>query len=231
MSVTFAAVVLLLTQDNYKFYEQIASVDVLQGKDVQAELKVTDTQVNALNKYGGTYNSVAGRLKDGYQKGQVSKGEFDRAIQDAQEQLHTQILLELKKEQVVRLGQITLQRAGILAILNSTVATQIGLTEAQSKALRDGIQKTGREVAEVERAAKEPILLKYKAMEPKSDDEKKKLSESMENELAEANSKIQPDLKRLRKGFEDLVESTLTKAQMETWKQLKGPVFSPKKEG
>ena len=68
-------------------------------------------------------------------------------------------------------------------------------------------------------------------MEPKSDDEKKKLSESMENELAEANSKIQPDLKRLRKGFEDLVESTLTKAQMETWKQLEGPVFSPKKEG
>lgn len=211
--------------DNLAFYKQIASVDILQAKAVQAELKVTDSQRSDFNKHADAYNTSTKSLTADAQAGKVTRAEFTQKLADAQALLHDNVIAVLTPTQQTRLGQITLQQGGVLAVLNPVVASKLTLTEAQRKTLTDGLQATGKEVAEIERKAKEPVIDKYKAMKPASEAEKDRLAGELQKELKAINEKIKPDLLKARKGFEDLVDKTLTSGQKKTWGDLKGPAF------
>ena len=178
-----------------------------------------------MNKHATAYTTEAQSLAESVKSGGMPRAEFAKKLGDAQSVLQVNVIKELSQAQVTRLGQITLQRAGIIALVNPLVSNQIGLTQAQRKTLVDGLQKTGETVAEVERKAKEPIVKKYQAMNPKTDEEKAKLQAELDKELQEANGKIQGDLLKARKGFEDLVDKTLTPGQKKSWTELKGPIF------
>jgi hypothetical protein len=104
------------------------------------------------------------------------------------------------------------------------------MTEAQKKILVDGWNQTGKDVAEVERKAKQPIVDKYKAMPPpKTEEERARLQSQLDAEIKEANTKTQPDLLRLKKSYEDLVDKTMTAGQKKSWDTLKGAPFKPSK--
>jgi len=227
-----AAIVLLAAPPqaaDLSFYKQIASIDILQAKSVQTELKVTESQRAAFNKHADGYNEQTKTLTSSFQKGTLPKADFAKKLGDAQTSLHDRIIAELASPQISRLGQITLQRAGIIALMNPLVSSKLGITQAQSKTLTEGLRKTGEEVAEIERKTKEPIVKKYQAMTPKTDDEKTKLQAELDKEILAANKKNQPELLKARKGFEDLVDKTLTTGQKKSWSDLKGPLFKPAK--
>lgn len=211
--------------DNLAFYKQIASVDILQSKPVQAELKVTESQRADFNKHASTYNSTTRTLTTDAQAGKLTRAEYTKKIADAQALLHDSVVAVLTSPQQTRLGQISLQQAGVLGLLNPIVADKLTLTEAQRKTLSDGLQATGKQVAEIERKAKEPVIDKYKAMKPASEAEKDRLAGELQKELKTINEQIKPDLLKARKGFEDLVDKTLTAGQKKTWADLKGPAF------
>lgn len=232
MTSTLAAFVLALAlpqADDAAFYKQIASIDTLQSKAVQTELKVSEAQRTAFNSHATVYNEQTKTLADKFKEGTMPKAEFAQKLSDAQATLHDKVIGELTAIQAKRLGQITLQRAGIIAVVNPVVANRLGMTKAQSTTLAEGLQKTGTTVAEIERSAKEPIVKKYQAMTPKTDEEKAKLQAQLDAEIKEANTKIQPDLLKARKTFEDLVDKTLTAGQKKTWADLKGPEFKVSK--
>ena len=59
--------------DDIAFYKQIASVDILQAKSVQSELKVTELQRIAFNKHGEAYNQQSKNLTGLVQNGTLPK--------------------------------------------------------------------------------------------------------------------------------------------------------------
>lgn len=215
--------------DDQKFYGEIASMELLQSKVVQTELKVTESQRTKFNAHATNYNAQTKALQDSAQKGEINKSEFESKVLAAQTTLKAQVLAELSSAQIVRLGQITLQQAGYIAVMNDQVSARLGLTQTQLKSLKDGWNKLGQDVAAAEQAVRQPIIEKYQKLDPKTDEDKKKARDDFEKEMAASNEKVQPDLKRLRKGFEDLVDKTLTAGQKKTWSDLKGPAFKPSK--
>ena len=218
--------------DDGAFYKQIASVDPLQSKAVQAELKVTEAQRAAFNKHADAYNATTKTLQDSLQAGTLNQTDFKKKVVEAQAVLHDKITDELTSTQTARLGQITLQRFGIVALLNPIVAERLVLTETQRKALADAWTKTGTQVAELERKAKQPIVEKYKAMDPpKTVEERDRLQGQLDQEIKDANARIEPDILKLKKDYEDVVDKTLTAGQKKTWADLLGPPFKPPKSG
>ena len=215
--------------DELAFYRRIASINILQNKDVQTELKVTEAQRTKFNEFGQSFNTNARSASETLSKGEISETEYDKRIQSAQELLQTNIILSLKDEQVTRLGQISLQKAGTIVVLKPIVSAKLGMTEAQINILKAELKTVGMAVAELQRKAKEPIVNKYRAMTPKDDAEREKLQTEMDAEIKAVNEKIQPDLLKLRKTFDDLVDKTLTDGQKKTWTDLKGPTFQPPK--
>lgn len=221
------AVLALTTLDELKFYGELASIELLQSKSVQAELKVTESQRAKFNVRADTFNAVSQAAQKSAAAGEIDKAEFGKRIGEAQEQLKSAVLLVLSTAQVTRLGQITLQRLSYTAVFNASLAARLAITKAQDAALKDGWQSLGKKVAEVERKAREPIIAKFQKLDPKTDEEKARAKADFESEMTAANEKVQPELLALRKTFEDLVKKTLTDGQMKTWNDLKGPAFKP----
>ncbi|MBS1721512.1 MAG: hypothetical protein JSS66_00730 [Armatimonadetes bacterium] len=213
--------------DDLKFYQEVASIAPLQSKAVQQELVITEAQRGNLNKHADKYNAETQTLLQQKQKGEISAEDFTKRLATAQADMQAGALSELTKGQVIRLGQITLQMKGVPALLTVAVGNKLGLTEAQKKALAAGWNETGKALAELEREVKEPIVKKYSAMDPKTDEEKAKLQSAMKQEIQAADDKIKPDILKLKKAFEGTVDKTLTESQKKLWTELKGPAFKP----
>lgn len=217
-----------MVADDRSFFEQVASIDLLQSKAVQTELKVSEKQRTSLNAFAAAYNTETKNLADGVQKGTVTQGEFRAKVQAAQDALKVKIFTELTSDQTRRLGQISLQQAGYVALMSPLLAEKLAMTEAQRSKLKGAWNAMGQSVAETERRAKEPIWNKYRAMKPKDTAERDKLQKEMDQEILNADAVIRPKLLELRKGFEDTVAQTLTAGQKKAWDDLKGPAFKPK---
>lgn len=210
------------------FDKHVASVEVLQAKPVQSELKISEGQRAALNKHAAWYNKATeGIVKSlGNSPSTAEKEKSAERIQSLHGQLKDKVFGELSKWQMKRLGQISLQQLGVLAVMDAKVASKIGLSSSQLKTIRDGWNRTGTKVAEIERKARQPIWDKYKAKKPKDDKEAQSLRTAFEQEMRAAGDKIAPQLKAQKEGFESLVDKTLSASQKKTWDELKGKPFS-----
>jgi hypothetical protein len=212
--------------DQFDVY--VANIEILQAKPVQAELKISDAQRAALNKHADWYNGQTKKVVDQLK---ASKGtDADRQkgmsqVSSLQQQLKNKVIGELSSWQVKRLGQISLQQAGIVALLDSKVAKKVGMTDAQVKKLRAGWEASGKLVAEAETKARQPVFNKYKDKQPKDEKEAKELSEAYSREMEAASKALDPVLAKAKKDFEALVDSTLTPGQKKAWGDLKGSAF------
>ncbi len=211
--------------DDHALYQKLASIQVLMSKTVQAELKVTEAQHTSLNDHASVYNGTADALVKMRSDGKLTDEQFRSKLAEAQDQLRKGVMTVLTPAQIDRLGQISLQKIGVPAVFDENLARRLGISQAQTKILTDAWNQLGKDVAEVERQAREPIVDKYRKMDPKTDAEKEAAKQGFEKEMADANLKIQPDLIRLKKSFEDLVAKTLTDGQKKDWSNLKGTPF------
>ncbi|MCW5937869.1 MAG: hypothetical protein KIT11_11260 [Fimbriimonadaceae bacterium] len=209
------------------FDRHVASVELLQSKAIQSELKVSDSQRAALNKHADWYNKqTADIIKSLGQRPSetAQKGAADR-IGGLQKQLKERVLNELSKWQMSRLREISLQQLGVLAVMDTQISKKIGVSDSQLEKIRAFWNKTGTSVAEIERKARQPIWDKYKDKKPKDEAEAKKLQESFSSEMEAASRTVAPDLAKHKKAFEDYVDGVLSSAQKEKWKALKGTPF------
>jgi len=206
-----------------EFYRQVASVELLQSKKLQAEIKLTDAQRDKLNAEAGTYSKRMTGILDDVKAGKIGPVEAKQSVEEAKSSLKTKILATLKPEQVVRWGQLTVQQLDVLALFDPIVVAKLGLTKAQSQKLTDAWNATGARVANLESTTKKPIVDKYRAMKPANDAEREKLTQQLQTELAEATAKIKPELDKLKKEFDTSVATTLTDGQKKTWSEIKGP--------
>lgn len=220
-ALTFGAV------DEFDAY--IADISILQDKGIQAELGITEPQRAAMNKHADWFNTQGTSVDSQVRAKKISTQEANRLMAGHLVTMKQRIVGELTAGQLKRLREITLQRDGLLPLLDKKVADKIGMTEAQRKKLFDTYVANDKKAKQLQQDTLKPIFDKYAKMSPKTDDEKKKLSDQMNKELAAANEKIKPQLTKLGKEFSDLVDSTLTAGQKTAFTNLKGKPFVPKK--
>lgn len=211
-----------------EFDAYIADISILQLKPIQTELVVTEAQRNAMNKHADWFNAQSQAVNNQVKAKKMTAEEANKLMANHLVSMKQKIVGELTATQLKRLREITLQRDGLLPLLDKKVADKIGMTEAQRKKLFDTYAANDKKAKEIQTTALKPIFDKYAKLTPRDDAEKKKLSDQMNKELAAANEKIKPQLEKLGKEFSDLVDTTMTAGQKTAFTNLKGKPFAPK---
>ena len=218
------------------FDAQYADISILQLKPIQAELGVTEAQRTKLNAHAAWLNGQTSSIDSQVKSGKLKAEDANRQMEGILASFKSRILGELTAMQIKRLREITLQRDGLIPLLDKQVADKIGMTSAQLTKLRDAYLENDKKAKDIQTAAFKPIFDKYAAMKPKNDAEKKALSDQANKELEAAKSRIQPQLEELGRQFAQFVDAALSKGQHEAFESLKGrpfkvPAQTPPKTG
>ena len=208
-----------------------ADVILLQAKEVQKELAITEAQRKKMNDSADTHRTRlttyqaqqrAAKTKDTREQSQTKlKGYFD--------ELKRGVFTSLSGAQLKRLRELTLQRAGLLALLDDVVAKRIGLTGASHDKFRKTFADGAKEASDIERANLKPIFDKWesKMRAAKTVDERKKIEAQMRPELESAGKKVGPQIQKLQNDTRVKLVGMLSAAQKSAWQALLGKPFKP----
>jgi hypothetical protein len=222
----FAVSTAALAADEFDFY--FADISILQDKKVQAELKITETQRTNMNKHAAWLNTQSQAIDTQVKGGKLTPENANKQMGVHLGTLKKKICDELSAAQLKRLREITLQRDGLLPLMDLKMGERIGLTKAQTQKLRDSYIANDKKAKDIQTAAYKPIFDKYAAMKPKDKAEEQKLIDQRNKELEAAQKKIQPQLEALGKSYGTTVDTTLSKEQKDAFAALKGKPFEPK---
>lgn len=218
----------------------VANMSILQDKGVQKEIGVTEPQRAKMNKHAEWFNGQMKQMDAELvvKRKKNPKAKVDSAkVAGAQKQLKQKVFAELGAKQISRLREITLQEAGLSALLDKTVADRVGLSATQLKSLRTAWEKNTKTVngyarqgsAEEEKAVA-PVLAKYKGKPPKTESE----AAARKKEVEAALKKIEPQLKKLgakidavNATFDTTVGKVCTSEQLNLLRALQGPRYKP----
>jgi len=211
------------------FDERTANVALLQMKAVQTDLKISEAQRKKMNVHAEWFNKEAEKVRAAWVK--TAQGKTNppppptAKLQALEQSLKGKVFKELSQFQIKRLREITIQQAGVLALLDDNIAKKIGMSATQITSLKTRFQSNAEKAGKIQSAALSPINNKYKDKKPKDQKEAEALQSQYQKEVQAAAKKIEPQLAALRKDFETFVNSTLTAPQKSAWTALKGKPF------
>jgi hypothetical protein len=213
---------------------KVANIDVLQDKNVQAEIGITPGQLKTMNVYAAQYTAQNKAKVDEYQK---AKKQIDKAFTDFHTSqyigLRTNVLKTLSPNQIKRLRELTLQAAGPRALLDKAVADKVGIpTPAYSNfctAIREGDQK----IAAIKQKVSDAVKAKYKNQKPpKTKKESDDLRAKVNADLAAEMKKHEGELANILKTSEAKTSQIISKKYLDSLKALMGKKYeAPKKKG
>jgi hypothetical protein len=209
--------------DPFDFH--VADVGILQVKQVQAELKVTEAQRGRMNQQAERHRTrVEAYLKKmESEKKQVAPD--DKTLMGYFRDLKQGVLAVLQPNQLKRLREISLQRAGLSALTDQTVAKRVGMSDAQLKRMRDAFTAGMNEVNKLQQDAFNGVMKKYENRKPKDEAEANALRKQVEGELQAAGKRIQPQVDKALKSTETRMLAVLDSKQQASWKSLQGAPF------
>jgi len=123
---------------------QVTAAQLLGMEKVQEELKITDDQKAQFTKITDKYKAdiAQARTDQNREKGaelrKAETEEFDKAVPTI-----------LKADQVKRLKQLEVQRAGLGALSKEDVQTSLKLTDDQKKSVKDSTEELTKDVQEL----------------------------------------------------------------------------------
>jgi len=212
------------------FDERTANVALLQDKRVQTDLKISEAQRKKMNTHAEWFNKEAEKIRQAWVKSAQGKNPPpappQAKMQALEQSLKSRVFKELSQTQIKRLREITVQQAGVLALLDDSVAKKIGLSATQVSALKARFKSNAEKAQKLQTAAINPINAKYKDKKPKDQKEAQALQAQYGKEIQAAAKKIEPQITKLRKEFETFVGTTLSASQKSAWSALKGKPFS-----
>ncbi len=127
---------------------QVTAAQLLGMEKVQEELKLTDDQKAQFTKITDKYKAdiAQARTDQNREKGaelrKAEGEEMDKAVPTV-----------LKPEQVTRLKQLEVQRAGLAAFNKEDVQTALKLTDDQKKSIKDSTEELTKDVQEMFQSA------------------------------------------------------------------------------
>lgn len=229
-SLVLCAAVTARATDEFDMY--VSDVAILQIKEIQKELKITEGQRASMNNHAKWLNEQGIEIDKLVVDRKLSPENANKTMQALLATLKKKVLGELSDAQVKRLREITLQRDGLLPLMDQKVSEKIRMTKAQLKKIREAYVTNDVRSKALQEKAFAPIRQKYDRMKPKNETERQQLLAQANKELDAAKAVLAPELEKLGKEFEGLVNRTLSKGQLDAFKALKGrPFVPPKKDG
>jgi len=225
---SFVSLVLLASvawaQDSFDVH--VAQFELLQDRAIQNELGITERQRDRMNVHAEWFNAESKKLQAKYE------GKPDNGGEAAMNELNTmrqtmkgRVLGELTANQVHRLAQISLQDAGVLALMDDQVASKVGLSSSAMQTLRDEFRKNGQKAAELEQKTLGPIYDKYRERAIAGDQAAQR---AMQNELDAARRKIAPQMDQYQREFLVLMDKTLSDENKMAFARMQGVPYAPR---
>lgn len=229
-----AAVLVLVTACSFgqdAFDSHVADVQILQLKEVQAELKITEAQRTSMNRHAETHRKKVQGYVEQLKKEKKDPSTLpqpDPKLLQFFNELKSSVVKVLQPAQLRRLRELTLQNAGIAALMDQRIATRVGLSAAQLKRVRDAFDAGAKEAAQIEQAALKGALKEFEGKRPANEAEAKQMQAAAQKKVQAAMQKIRPRMDKLQTDTRNRMTAVLTAAQKTTWTQLQGTAFRPK---
>ena len=227
LSAVLAAAV-AIAQD--RFDATYADMALLQRKDVQREVKLTEAKRAQLNQISQRHQADAKKYEDQLK----AQGKNATNLTDAEKRqlasfymaLKADVFAQLAPAQLKRLREITFQAAGPSPMMDPVIAKRVGLSDAQLKNMR-AIFKAGAEQANnLEKSTAAPILKPYEGIKPKNAADADRLRKEVGAKLQAAGNRIKPRINAIRASTRQKMLGVLTAAQRRTWDGLNGAKFN-----
>lgn len=213
-----------------EFDRHVASIILLQSRKVQADLGITPAQRKQLNVHADwhraqlqSYEAELNRLRTAGKAADPDR----KKLASLMGQLKTRVLNELTGAQTKRLREISLQVEGVSALLDPLVASRVGLTAKQSRQLQSIFGDAAKRGTTLQQKALDDAIKPFKASKPKNEREANDLERKINQAIAAAEKRIEPQLQRIRAETHALALKTLSSQQVAAWKRLQGKPFVP----
>ncbi len=212
-----------------EFDNHVSDVALLQVKAVQKEVGISDAQRARLNVHAGAHKSklvaYETKLKAEMQRSKKQIQLDQKVLMGYFSTLRSAIIKELKPAQTKRLRELTLQRSGLVGILDQKVAAKVGVSNSQLEKMRSAYVAGAKQVAEIEQKALNKILVQYKDKKPKDQTEANKLQKEAGQKIESERRSIQPTVVRIQNGTRDKMLAVMTESQKNAYKVLQGKTF------
>lgn len=214
---------LALGQQKLTLLEQ--SLEILRAEQVQKEVKVTSSQMKAIEDAYGRYRKA---LQEAIEKNKASKNVAAVKAVDAAQltRLRNFIIDTLDKPQKDRLRQLWVQFVGVPILMQEEAAAEVGLTGAQISKLKgiyNQFQKEGAKVTETR-------MKELRAIPQPKDPKNKKEVEAYQKKVQGLVKKYGPGDRKLfeaaKKKTEAQMMAVLTLAQKAKYTSLQGKKFA-----
>lgn len=214
------------------FDHHVASISLLQSRNVQADVGITPAQRKQLNVHADWHRTQLQSYETELERRRKAGKPVDpdpKRLAALMGQLKSRVLKELTPAQTKRLREISLQVEGISALMDPVVAKRVGLSSAQSKRLETIFSEAAKRGMALQRQALDSAVKPFKASRPKSEREAEALERQINQAIAAAEKRIEPQLRRIREETNALALKLLSARQADVWRQLKGKPFVPPK--
>ncbi|MDI9639886.1 hypothetical protein QPK87_19550 [Kamptonema cortianum] len=224
-----SAATVSLAADSFDY--KIADIRVMQDRAVQTDLGIDEALRAKLNKHAAWFDGELKKMqekhKDRFDPTKPPPNDIVQEMNKKQEELKKRVLGELSDAQVKRLRELTIQFAGMPALMEPTIAKRIGLTDAQLKKLRSSFEEMVSKSSKIEQEATKPVYEKFKNRQPANEEEARKLQEEIQKEIAAVQEKIAPKTLKLRDEWFLVIKKTVKAIQLNRFEDLQGKLFKP----
>lgn len=211
------------------FDAYVANIVILQAKNVQKEIGITDAQRGKMNKLADADRTQRTALMNQFQKEAEAAKKAGKEYQPDMTKvaalnasLKRGIIAELTAAQLKRLRELSLQDAGIIALMDDTVAKEAGVPSATVAKLRTAFEAGAKQAQAVQEAEAKKIFAQYKDKKPKNDAEANK----WRDEALQKLSKIAgPKVAAIQQATKAKMTGYLTAAQKAKFIALQGKPF------
>ncbi|HMS53772.1 MAG TPA: hypothetical protein PKA27_00090 [Fimbriimonadaceae bacterium] len=213
---------------------KMASVIILQSKEVQKELGISEAQRTQMNKYADKHRGelvayqkqLEARQKDKNKPLDVDPTKMDGMFVN----LKKGVFGQLKPGQLKRLREISLQQLGLVALIDETVATRVGLSVPEQKKIKSVYESGIKEADQIAQAGQAQLEiqlneLRKKYPNPKTDAEKEKVMSEAQKKAEAIEKRIDPQIESVRKVTLTKMLSMLSAKQRGNWTTLLGKPF------
>jgi ribosomal protein L3 len=225
-----------LAQSSASFDYQVSNILILQLKSVQREIGLTTSQHQRLKSLGDAFDAKEGTILSQERaklkaQGKKYAGDMGQAqITAIAKNLKKQVLAVLTPKQIKRLGELSLQNEGLVAIFEEdAVRTRLNISVAQATTLRDAYKQGLLASQKVAQKHEEPVVAKFKpkVQQAKTQAQQAELRKEFEAQIQTADAAAEPELNEIAAKTKRVFNSTLTATQMAGWKALLGTPFKP----
>jgi len=211
----FAAVASQPKMDPFDLH--VASLRILERKDVQAELGVTAAQRAKMDQYADDYNnSLKLYLQQLKKQNKANEPMPDGTVVMMLSKLKQNVMAILTPAQLRRLREISLQAYGLNGILDTTVAKKIGLSESQIAKMQETYKAGSKKANDIMADAIKPVDKEFKG-KPKNQD--------YEAKGKAAVNAAMPQVQKVNDDTQAAMLAIFTPQQKKAFLALQGKVF------